>query len=72
MQEILSVTTFVRKCASESITYLMSYLKAAGYVCEGTEGHIEPKLKRQRDTAGQPEQSDRDSPASVARQPDDK
>ena len=33
------------------------------------EGHIEPRLERQRDTAGQSEQPDRDATAAAADSP---
>ena len=33
------------------------------------KGHIEPRLKKQRDTAGQPEQPDRDTTVTAAGQP---
>ena len=64
-----SDATFVRRSASEMITYLIAYLKAAGYVCEQSERHIEPRLKKQRDTAGQSEQPDRDTAGIAAGQP---
>ena len=43
----------------------MSELEDAGYVCEG---HIEPSLKKQRDTDGRSEQADRDTAVPAAGQ----
>ena len=65
-----SDATFVRRSASDLITLLVSQLKAAGYVCEQSERHIEPRLKKQRGTVGQLEQSDRDTAGDAARQPE--
>ena len=64
-QQFPSAATFVRRSASDLITYSSPRLKAAGYVCEG---HIEPRLKRQRDTARQLEQPDRNTAVSAAKQ----
>ena len=39
----------------------------ASYVCEQSERHIEPRLKRQRDTAGQSEQLDQNTTVPTAK-----